>query len=263
MENSNINKENKNQTQKVEEKDIIDELIENIRANKQLTDKQNYKETLNKLDEDLKLGLEKLNQISTNRKSFLDTQKELKNDKYSNYKKFNDVLSEISKTINQTKNKIYYQDGNYIDYKNLKIMRPRIYFQSETKKPTKNYSKIRNNKLYLSSIDGKVIVNGERRNIPSSLNNDDDFFRTSVNFYQNNNRNFDTINNNRSYVKESKVFSYEKNNKNKNEVNLDFLRNYSITRNNRFNKDYFKEELQKINDLLFTKSRHRFNNKFY
>ena len=42
-------------------------------------------------------------------------------------------------------------------------MKPRIYFQSEIKRPMRNYSKIRNNKLYLSSIDGKVIVNGERR----------------------------------------------------------------------------------------------------
>ena len=260
--NSNINKDNK--TQKIEEKDIIDELIERIRANKQLTEKQSYKETLNKLDEDLKLGLERLNQIHTNRKSFLDTQKELKNDKYSNYKQFNDVLSELNKTKNQIKNKIYYQDGNYIDYKNMKIIRPRIYFQSESKKQIKRYPNNRNNKFYLSSIDGKIIVNGERRNVPSSMN-DDEFFRTSMNLCQNKSKNYETININRSFAKEPKMYSHDKNYRYKNDINMDFFRKYGITRNNKFNKDYFKEELEKINDLLFSKSRRGIynNNKFY
>ena len=150
---NNINQINNNkdikQENKVEEKDIIDELIEKIRANQNINNKKSYKETLNKLDQELSLGLEKLNEIDTNKKSFLDTQKELKNQNYSKNSKFNGLLSEINKTIKERNNK-YYANGTYIDYKNLKIINPRVYFQSERKRPVKRFTKNKNNGIYLS-----------------------------------------------------------------------------------------------------------------
>ena len=95
--------------------------------------------------------------------------------------------------------------------------------------------------------------------------NDDEFFRTSMNLCPNKSKNYETININRSFVKEPKMYSLDKNNRHKNDINMDFFHKYGITRNNRFNKDYFKEELEKINDLLFSKSRRGLynNNKFY
>ena len=51
----------------------------------------------------------------------------------------------------------------------MKIMKPRIYFQSEKKKSLKKYIKNKKHWIYLSSIDGKIIVNGERKLLQDAL----------------------------------------------------------------------------------------------
>ena len=257
------NKDNKKKENKIEEKDIIDDLIEKIRAKEKVSNKENCRDTLNKLDEEVKIGLEKLNEIDTSKKSFLDSKKELKNEKYSINNKFNDLLCELNKTLNKTKNKSYYKPGTYIDYKNMKIIKPRIFLHSETKKPFKKYIKTPKRGVYCSSIDGKIIVNGERRDVSNSINNlnikCDDMLRKSWNNFGQiknwsiNDYNFGTNKKNRIYSIRNKS----------REIDLDNIPIYRVRKINKYNKDYFKDELEKMNNLLFSNSNYRINNKFY
>jgi hypothetical protein len=65
--NPNMNNNNIKEEEKIPEKDIIDELIEKIRNNQDLgIPKDNPKKAFEQLNEELKFGLEQLNQIKTN-----------------------------------------------------------------------------------------------------------------------------------------------------------------------------------------------------
>ena len=244
----NINKEN--DQKKIKEKDIIDELIEKIKAHEKIViNRETYKDTLNKLDEELKFGLERINKINTNKKSYFDIKKELNCEKFLKNKKFKDLLSEINKTIKEI-NYRNYNNGTYLDYKNIKIIKPKIYFNSTIRRPSKKrYIKNKNNEFYMSSIDGKLIVNGERKDVTDSTNFDDLFKKSSNNFYQTKDRNLDIIDG--FFTNRRQNYSIDKTKKNN--INLNYTPEYRIRRVNRFNRDYFKEELKKINELLFDK----------
>ena len=257
------NKDNKKKENKIEEKDIIDDLIEKIRAKEKVSNKENCRDTLNKLDEEVKIGLEKLNEIETSKKSFLDSKKQLKNEKISINNKFNELLCELNKTLNKTKNKPYYKAGTYIDYKNMKIIKPRIFLHSETKKPFKKYIKAPKRGVYCSSIDGKIIVNGERKDVSNGINNlnvkCEDMFRKSWNnFGQFKNWSINDFN----YGANKKNRIYSIRNKSS-EIDIDNMPIYRVRKINKYNKDYFKDELEKMNNLLFSNSNYRINNKFY
>ena len=264
--NQNQNIENNIPQQKGEEKDIIDELIEKIRTNQQITNRESSKESLNRLDEEIKLGLERLNELFPSQNTYFDTKDKDNNNNKNKIgkmkvknRKFTDLLHEINKILNDTNNKTYYKRNHYYDYKNMKIMKPRIYFQSESRLPI--YGKLQNshNNLYMSSIDGKLIVNGERKNLFSSSNLENIYKNTGNNFYPmktsinfNNDYNFNNLNRRRNYSidKINSNFEYKKRNP-----------SYNIRSANRFNKDYFKDELYKIQNMLFRDNRR--SNKYY
>ena len=264
--NQNQNIENNIPQQKGEEKDIIDELIEKIRTNQQITNRESSKESLNRLDEEIKLGLERLNELFPSQNTYFDTKDKDNNNNKNKIgrmkvknRKFTDLLHEINKTLNDTNNKTYYKRNHYYDYKNMKIMKPRVYFQSESRLPI--YGKLQNshNNLYMSSIDGKLIVNGERKNLFSSSNLENIYKNTGNNFYPmktginfNNDYNFNNLNRRRNYSidKINSNFGYKKRNP-----------SYNIRNANRFNKDYFKDELYKIQNMLFRDNRR--SNKYY
>ena len=166
-------------------------------------------------------------------------------------------MIEINKTIIDTKNRPYYRSGSYIDYKNLKIMKPRVYFESTEKSPTIQYRNNRNNldRFYISPLDGKLITNGERVNVFCSTNLDDTqgLGNTTNNLYTLRTSNFDDG----FYLNKSRNYSYDKMNNSGYHIHFP---EYRTRRVNRYNKDYFKDELDKINDLLFSKSHYK---KFY
>ena len=262
------NKDNKKENN-IQEKDIIDELIEKIKSNEIISNKEANKEALNKLDEEIKLGLEKLKEIDTSNKLLLDSNDE----KISNNRKFKSLLYEINKSINETKNKTFYKMGTYIDYKNFKILKPREYFQTE-KKPIKRFIRYKKDGIYLSSIDGKVIVNGERKDVGNSINfnnNCEDnnmLMKSWNNFSQIKNWGINNQNNNncgfeydlsKSYGGGRKSYSHR--NKRR-EIDIGSIPQYRVRKINKYNKDYFKEELNKINNLLFSNNNYRINNKF-
>ena len=229
--NNNINTERKeninvsNNKEIVKEKDIIDELIEKIRNNQDLNISKDYKKmTISELDEEVKIGLETLNNIKTgsNKKTILDTQNELERKSFERNKKYNEVISELTKPIKQFKNdKVQYKTGTYFDFKNMQIIKPTFYFQTERKNEQiyEHPTKIKN-KFYTSSIDGKIIVNGERKFLDK-------------NFYKN----------------DSQIFSYTKKRNIENKYNFpDFgFRKLDYY----YNKNYFVDELKKMDKLLF------------
>ena len=101
---NNINNNNQQQEkeEKIEEKDIIDELLDKIRNNQDLgIPKEDPKKAFENLEQELKLGLEQLNQIKTgsNKKTILDTQNELVKKSFERNKKYNEVISELTKNI--------------------------------------------------------------------------------------------------------------------------------------------------------------------
>ena len=260
--NNNYGKDIPQQKGEGEEKDIIDELIEKIRTNQQITNRESSKDALNRLDEEMKLGLERLNELFPSQKTYFDNKDINYNNnrnkigkmKVSN-RKFTDLLHEINKTLNDTNNKTYYKRNHYYDYKNMKIMKPRVYFQSESRLPLFGNNKRSHNNLYMSSIDGKLIVNGERKNLFSSLNLGNIYKNTGNNLYPvktstnfNIDYNFNNLNKRRNYSidKNASNFGFKKRNPSLN-----------VRSANRFNKDYFRDELYKIQNLL---SR---SNKFY
>lgn len=258
IENNNaidINKAKQKQYQ-LDEKDIIDELIGKIKSKQQVFKKDNFKESLNKLDEEIKLGMEKLYENNHNQKIYLDNQKELLiNNLYRN-KKISEIMSQINENIIETKSKLYLKNGIFNDYKNINVVKPRIYLEKEKRRSLKLNKTFKNNKgYYLSSIDRKLIVNGERKNI---FSNYDDIFKNIGNKYNTiNNFNFEDefhLNERRNYSinRIKKKWDYN-----------DYIPGYKIERPNKFNKDYFKEELDKIDNLLFSKNNFKKKCKFY
>jgi len=120
IENNNNNYDKDNTQQKGEEKDIIDELIEKIRTNQQITSRESSKDSLNRLDEEVKLGLERLNELVQSQNTYLECKDNKNKNKIGKIRvknrKFTDLLKEINKTLNDTNNKTYYKRNHYYDY---------------------------------------------------------------------------------------------------------------------------------------------------
>ena len=99
-------------------------------------------------------------------------------------------------------------------------MKPSYYIQTERRNNIFEYPRKNENKFYMSSIDGKIIVNGERRNL-------------EPNFGQNNKRTFSL----------DKKKNIEMNNN---------LQDFGMRKVHYYDKNYFVDELNKINKLLFS-----------
>ena len=237
-----INNNNNEKKEKIPEKDIIDELIEKIRNKQDLgIQKENPNITLSNLGEELKLGLQQLNQIKTksNNKTILDTQNELKQKNFEKNKKYNEVISELSKTLSKAKSKDkQYKVGTYFDYKNIKILKPRMYFQTERKKNNifELSKKNDNNRIYFSTIDGRAIIDGERKDLNKKYDNMnmDRYNRHFMNKIRNNNN----INIRRSYSNDRRYDN--------------FYPDFGNRKVQYYNKNFFNEEINRINKLLFS-----------
>ena len=178
-------------------------------------------------------------------------------------KKFMNFLSEVNKTIIQSRNKEFYDGTSFLYFKDKKIIKPRIYFQSE-KKPVireKNINIKYINPFYFSAIDGKLVKDGERINLFSSFDSSDNTNNNNVNESKNMESTLYASKignpNHTFYLNKRQSFSFDnkKNNENSSTCRLN--------RVGRFDKDYFNEELRKVHNLLFTKRSFRLNNKFY
>ena len=232
-----IEKNNENE----EKKDIIDELIEKIKNKQEIGIKKEIpRKTLSELDDELKFGLEQLRKIQTkSNRSLYNAQKE-SGIKYTrrNSLKFNEVMAELNKVNVNSKNRISRNmQEAFFNLKNIKIVKPNIYFHSLRKNnKTIEINKRKNeNKFYFSSIDGNVIINGERKN-PDTLQilikklknprNRSMCINDNLNLRRSNSVDLRTIGN-------KSVYPY-----------------FGIRKINNYNKNYFMDELNKIDNLL-------------
>ena len=150
-------------------------------------------------------------------------------------------MFEFNKTFNGSKFKgPQYKHGTYYNYKSIKILKPEIYFHKERKKDQSyKYMKRKENPFYLSCIDGKAIIGGERKNPEDNL----EYILRGIRTPANKRKEF---NNN---LKRQRSYSTDK--RNINEQNQSFS-DFGIRKVNYYNKNYFLEELDRIHDLLFS-----------
>ena len=227
--------------EKEEKKDIINELIEKIKNKQKIGIKSEIpRKTLSELDEELKLGLDQLRKIQTKSNRELFNAQKLSGIKCPgrNSLKFNEVMSELSKVNTSSKGRISRNMKEaFFNLNNIKIAKPNIYFHSlrKNKKIIEINKKKNENKFYLSSIDGNIIINGERKN--------PDTFQKLMKKLNPRNRNMyinDNLNLRRSNSMDLRKIE--------NKSSYPF---FGIRKINNYNKNYFMDELTKINNLLF------------
>ena len=236
-----IEKNNENE----EKKDIIDELIEKIKNKEDIRiGKEIPRKTLSELDEELKLGLDQLKKIQTksNKASIFSAQKGPGiNGSGRNSLKFNELIIELSKTnTNGYKGRTPRNINDaFLSYKNIKIAKPNIYFQNNRKSnKTIEVSRKRNEKLYFSSIDGNVIINGERKN---PIDTFQILMKKLKNPKNENMHIIENLNLKRSYSMNQRKIG-----------NMNRFLDFGIRKINYYNKNYFMDELNRINNLLLS-----------
>lgn len=224
--------------------DIIDELVDKIKNKESFNIPRKVpRKSLVNWDEELKLGLEQISKIPTkiSRNNSFYNSKELESQSFKKSKKYNDVISLLEKSMNMKINKgsnYNRNNGAFLYYKNIEILKPTIYFNN-SRRNNKVYQPIRKNKnnFYLSSIDGKAIIDGERKN---PVNNFEMFLqkmrdqKNKTLFFENDN------------LKMRRSFST---NFNKNDKRFP---DFGIRKINYYNKNYFMDEINRINNLLFS-----------
>ncbi len=185
-------------------------------------------------------------------------------------------LANILIEYNKDKNENDKMQINFYNNNQINIIKPEVFFNvnNSRNKNINYYDKNYENKHYISVIDGKAIINGQRINVNSGLyitgnNNAKD---KNINFKEiKKNKIFD-FNNDKFMEKRSQLNS--SNPKWNKDNNLDFKLNNFNSLNNDVNfkmggtndnkirlskvsktsfltKDYYNEELNKINDSLF------------
>lgn len=162
-----------------------------------IIDKKEAITNFDQLNEQLSLGLEKINSIKTNNESVLDIKKQFIDSKFKHYPKYQDVLYLINKKIkknNDIESKYINNNIISIDYnrkldnidslinsisikksrrnthiiknqKKLKIFDGILSSPPLSKPSTLKVKKKSIDKLYVSCIDGRAIFNGKRTQI--------------------------------------------------------------------------------------------------
>ena len=253
---------------KKENKDYIKDLFNKIMYEK------NIIEEINKFEENISSGLTKLNNIKTNNNiSILDMKNQLKNEKFKNSEKYQEILSLLNKRIKVNKNKYnfvlnfsshtkkdkidnllnsfnkndYIKNTNYI-FNRQKIIEPKLFIR---KMIHSNFNEKKNikNKLYISCIDGKAIFNGKRSELRYSLNNNISRKNSNSSIFEKSkisetNNFFNSINN--GFFSNHRIKLKSSDNDLKIKKRLSFKRNYES-----FNKGFFEQKLIKIESNLF------------
>ena len=181
-------------------------------------------------------------------------------------------IANLIKDYNQDKNVNDNIQINFYNNNQINIIKPNVFFNmSNQKKQNKenNYDNSNGlNKYYISIIDGKAIVNGQRINVNSGFQTTphNNLFEKRIDFNdisKNNNKNLF------NYDEDRRTSFFE--NKNKIDFKLPNLkRNYnfniknsknnfkSFTKTNLFTREFYNEELNKIDDSLFNINKERY-----
>lgn len=282
--NQNFLNINENSNNDINSKDeLMNELLFKIQKIKEKRAKNNNKvandtnklDKINNKDNLINLGLEKTKikkyKYEYNAKLNLNNQVFNKNPKMKE-------LVNLIKDYTRDKNENDKMQINFDNNNQINILKPEAFFNNHNTKNVNanSYDKDYKGKYYISVIDGKAIVNGQRIDVNrgfqladnnlnnKKINNNDynnnknylfDFntnkFLDKKNKFNNSNQiwnignNLDLKLNNLNFVnnnEKSKILNNENNNK------IEFKK---INKNNFLSKDFYKEELDKINNSLF------------
>ena len=181
-------------------------------------------------------------------------------------------IANLIKDYNQDKNVNDNIQINFYNNNQINIIKPNVFFNmSNQKKQNKenNYDNSNGlNKYYISIIDGKAIVNGQRINVNSGFQTTphNNLFEKRIDFNdisKNNNKNLF------NYDEDRRTSFFE--NKNKIDFKLPNLKrnfNFNIknsknnfktfTKTNLFTREFYNEELNKIDDSLFNINKERY-----
>ena len=281
--NMNLNENNNNSKPFTSSPDdIMNELLFKIRKLKgnrtmQKSDIINSNEIninndLNKLQRTIKND-----KINSNKNEYLG-KLNMNNQIIQNNPKMKEVAYLI-KDYNQDKNKNDNIQLNFYNNNQINILKPDVFFNmGNQKKQNNDEFNIDNtnnqNKHYISIIDGKAIINGQRINVTSG-------FQTTPNSnFVDRKINFGNFNFNNNKNRNKNLFNFENERRSffvDNKINLDFKiqnmkKKYSFNniensknnykryyKNSFFTKEFYNEELNKINENLFNINNERFN----
>ena len=186
-------------------------------------------------------------------------------------------IASLIKDYNQNKNKENNIQINFYNNNQINILKPDVFFNMNNPKKQKdeqnNYDNLSNqNKYYISIIDGKAIVNGQRINVNKGFeytSKNNNLFDKKINLHNNrnirNNTFFDFDNERRNSFFENRNnleldFRLQNLKKNYRFNNIEYSKNnYRMnSKTNFFTKEFYNEELSKIDDSLFNMNNERF-----
>ena len=282
--NQNFLNINENSNNDINSKDeLMNELLFKIQKIKEKRAKNNNKvandtnklDKINNKDNLIILGLEKT-KIKKYKNEY-NAKLNLNNQVFNKNPKMKELVNLI-KDYTRDKNENDKMQINFDNNNQINILKPEAFFNNHNTKNVNanSYDKDYKGKYYISVIDGKAIVNGQRIDVNrgfqladnnlnnKKINNNDynnnknylfDFntnkFLDKKNKFNNSNQiwnignNLDLKLNNMNFVnnnEKSKILNNESNNK------IEFKK---INKNNFLSKDFYKEELDKINNSLF------------
>ena len=175
-------------------------------------------------------------------------------------------LANLLKEYNRDKNENDKMQINFYNNNQINIVKPEVFFNNNNNslknKNINYYDKNYENKHYISVIDGKAIINGQRINVNNGFFNKD----KKENFNEINRKKL--FDNEKFLEKRSKLNNMNTKWNSGNNLdfklnNLNFYKNKDenfkvnenkvnkISKSNFLTKDYYNEELNKINDSLF------------
>ena len=251
--------------------ELMNELLNKIRKIKESRAKSNNvfendknKGNNNNRDSLLNIGLEKTK--SKKIKNEYLGKLNINNQLIQNNPKMKE-LANLLKEYNRDKNENDKIQINFYNNNQINIVKPEVFFNNNNSR-NKNinyYDKNYENKHYISVIDGKAIINGQRINVNSGL------YTTAKNNIKDKKINFNEIKKNKIFDFNNDKFTEKRWSK---DNNLDFKLNNLNNLNSEINfkinnsndnksrlskvsktsfltKDYYNEELSKINDSLF------------
>ena len=187
-------------------------------------------------------------------------------------------IAYLIKDYSQDKNNSDNIQLNFYNNNQINILKPDVFFNmgNQRKQNNEEYNidnSNNQNKHYISIIDGKAIINGQRINVNSG-------FQTTPNSnFMDKKIDFGNFNFNGDKNGSKNLFNFENDRRSiflENKFNLDFkLQNmkkkYSFnniensknnykrfSKNNFFTKEFYNEELDKINDNLFNMNNDKF-----
>ena len=188
-------------------------------------------------------------------------------------------IAYLIKDYNQDKNKNDNIQLNFYNNNQINILKPDVFFNMNNQKKQNNDEfNIDNtnnqNKHYISIIDGKAIINGQRINVNSGFQTtpNNNFIDRKINFGDFNFTNdinrkknlFNFDNERRSFFVDNKIdldFKLQNMKKRYNFNNIENSKNNykRFSKNNFFTKEFYNEELNKINENLCNINIERFN----